>query len=147
MADTRYGEDSQAVQAHLGIMQSVIQRMAANSASSKAWCVALVSAILVLIADKGKAGYVWIAVIPTFLFMSLDVYYLTLEKGFRESYNAFIDKLHSHTIAPVDLYAVVPAGSTWRHVVAAVCSFSIWPMYATLLAMIYLAGRLVAKTG
>ena len=49
-----YREESPAIQAHLGIAQSVIQRMAANSASCKAWCIGLVSAILVVVADKNS---------------------------------------------------------------------------------------------
>jgi len=49
-----YREESPTVQAHLGIAQAVIQRMAANSASCKAWCITLVAAILVIVADKGK---------------------------------------------------------------------------------------------
>ena|SRR3989338_243886 len=61
--EPRFKENSQAVQSHLTILQAVIQRMANNSSSSKAWCITLVSAILVIVADKGKPQYAWIAVI------------------------------------------------------------------------------------
>jgi len=44
--ESEFKENSQAVQSHLSIIQSVIQRMASNSTSSKAWCITLVSAIL-----------------------------------------------------------------------------------------------------
>ena len=88
-------EESPAIQAHLGISQSVIQRMAANSASCKTWCIGLVSAILVVVADKNKADYVVIAMVPTGLFFVLDTYYLALERCFRASYNAFIETLHA----------------------------------------------------
>ena len=47
-------ETSPSIQTHLGISQGVIQRMADNSTSSKAWCITIVSAILVIVADKGK---------------------------------------------------------------------------------------------
>lgn len=141
--NTEYKENSQAVQAHLGIMQSVIQRMAGNSSSCKAWCIALVSAILVVVANKDKPDYAWIAVIPTLLFLVLDAYYLALEKAFRNSYNTFIDKLHRGQIDPCDLYAVVPSGSVFRQFVRALRSFSVWPMYLTLLGMIYVAKRFV----
>ncbi len=138
-----YRENSQAVQAHLGIMQSVIQRMASNSSSCKAWCIALASAVLVLVADKSKPEYAWIAVIPTLLFLVLDAYYLALEKAFRHSYNEFIDKLHRGRIEPSDLYAVVPSGSLFWQFLKALRSFSVWPMYLTLLGMIYLAKTFV----
>lgn len=140
---TEYRENPQAVQAHLGIMQSVIQRMSSNSSSSKAWCIALVSAVLVIVADKSKPEYAWIAVIPTILFLSLDAYYLALEKGFRDSYNDFIDKLHRGDVQPHDLYAVVPSGSLPHQFWKALRSFSVWPMYLTLLGMIYAARAFV----
>ncbi|MHB1341352.1 MAG: hypothetical protein ACYC77_07140 [Coriobacteriia bacterium] len=139
-------EDSPAVQAHLGIMQSVIERMAGNSASCKAWCVALVSAVLVLVGDKGKPDYVWIAVIPAVLFMALDTHYLALEKAFRASYNRFIARMHSDELIVDDLYAVAPSGKMPRHVMDALRSFSIWPFYLTLLAMVYVAFRVVATS-
>ena len=67
--------ESPAVKAHLDIMQGVIQRMAANSASCKTWCISLVSAILVVAADKAKPQLVWIALLPTVMFFFLDTYY------------------------------------------------------------------------
>lgn len=138
-----FKENSQAVHTHLGIIQSVIQRMSANSTSSKAWCITLVSAVLVIVADKGKPQYAWIAVIPTVLFLVLDAYYLALEKGFRDSYNAFIDKLHRGAIQASDLYAVVPSGPLLKQFLRSLLSFAVWPFYLTLLAMIYLAKTLV----
>jgi hypothetical protein len=136
-------ENSQAVHAHLGIIQAVILRMSANSSSSKAWCITLVSAVLVIVADKSKPQYAWLATVPTVLFLVLDAYYLALEKGFRDSYNAFIDKVHRGEIQPSDLYAVVPVGPLCRQFFRSLISFAVWPFYSTLLAMIYLAKSLV----
>jgi len=141
--ENSFRENSQAVQAHLGITQAVIQRMASNSASCKTWCITLVSAILVLIADKGKPEYALIAVIPIVLFLALDAYYLALEKMFRLSYNEFIDKLHQGRVVATDLYAVVPSGSMSRTLGASVLSFSIWPFYATLLLMVVIAEKAI----
>ncbi len=141
--DREYTENSEAVHAHLGIVQSVIQRMSSNSASSKAWCITLVSAVLVIVADKGKPDYAWIAVIPTALFLVLDAYYLALEKGFRDSYNGFIDKLHRGEIQSSDLYAVVPSGPMLGQFFRSLSSFSVWPFYLTLFVMIWLARNFV----
>ena len=135
----KYKENSQAVQSHLGILQSVIQRMASNSSSSKAWCITLVSAILVIVADKGNPNYALIAIIPTFLFLVLDAYYLGLENGFRNSYNEFIGKLHGEEIKSTDLFAVVPKGSPIKLFFKSLISFSVWPFYLTLFFMIYIA--------
>jgi len=143
MVDQNYKENSQAVQAHLGITQSVIQRMASNSASCKAWSITLVSAILVIVANKGKPEYTLIAFIPSILFLALDTYYLALEKMFRESYNTFIRKLHSGEIVASDLYAVVPHGNLYVTFFKSLLSFSIWPFYLTLIFMIFLTKLIV----
>lgn len=143
--EAEFRENSEAVRAHLEISQSVIQRMAENSTACKAWCIAIVSAMLVLVADKGKPEFVLIALIPTVLFLALDVYYLALEKMFRNSYNSFIHKLHRGKIAPEDLYAIKPTGKMPAEVGAACLSFSIWPFYSMLLVMILLTQALVTK--
>ena len=141
--EKEFKENSQAVQAHLNITQSVIQRMAANSNSCKAWCITLVSAILVIVADKGKPQYTLIAIIPTTLFLILDTYYLSLEKMFRQSYNFFIEKLHSGKVVASDLYAVSPSGNMLKTYFSSLGSFSIWPFYATLLGMIWIVNAIV----
>jgi hypothetical protein len=135
----KFQENSQAVQAHLAIAQSVIQRMANNSAGCKAWCITLVSAILVVVAQEGKPGFALLAILPTFLFAILDTYYLALEKRFRNAYNAFIDKLHGGRIVASDLYAVEPAGSKGEAFVKAITSPSVWPFYLVLLVLIVIA--------
>lgn len=137
--DRTYREESPAVQAHLGIAQAVIQRMASNSASCKAWCITLVAAILVIVADKGKPTYALIAAIPTLLFLVLDSYYLALERCFRNSYNEFIDKVHEGRVVAADLYAVTPRGPLATAFAQSIGSFSIWPFYVTLGVMIWLS--------
>lgn len=124
--------DSESIQVHLTIMQGVIQRMAANSSSAKTWCVTLVSAVLVIVADKGKPQYAWIAMLPTIIFAALDIYYLALEKGFRKSYNSFIDKLHANSLEASDLYAVELSGGFVRLLFEASKSFSIWGFYVSM---------------
>ena len=99
-----FDSNSSAVQAHLTITQSIIQRMASNSASCKAWCITLVSAILVIVADKESPNLSLIAFIPVVLFLVLDTYYLALERCFRNAYNAFIDRLKSGSVNAEDVY-------------------------------------------
>ena len=130
--------DSASIQTHLSIIQNVIQRMASNSSSCKAWCVTLVSAILVIVADKGKPQYAWIAILPTVLFTALDAYYLALEKGFRASYNKFISNLHKKKLTEEDLYSVLPEGKMPLLIIEALKSFSVWGFYLSLVALIAL---------
>jgi carbon starvation protein CstA len=136
-------ESSPSVQAHLGILQSVIQRMATNSNNAKTASITIVSAILVIVADKGQPDYAWIALIPNILFMALDTYYLALEKGFRETYNNFVCKLHRGEATFSDLYFVSPSGHQSKHQREALRSFSIWGFYVTLLLLIIIARSVV----
>lgn len=128
---------SPSIQTHLGILQNVIQRMAVNSSSSKAWCVTLVSAVLVIVADKGKPEYAYIAMLPTVVFAALDAYYLALEKAFRNSYNDFIAKLHSKVLTETDLYSVAPKGNLSYLQWESLKSFSVWGFYLSLAVLIF----------
>lgn len=138
--------NSEGVQAHLTITQSIIQRMAVNSAAAKAWCIALVSAILFTVGNTqigtGKPALALIALLPTLLFWFLDTYYLSLEKSFRKSYNGFIGKLHQRKIDVDDLYVIEPKGDFfWK----AFVSVSTWPFYSVLVVVIFLAQIFLLK--
>ncbi len=131
--------ESASIQTHLGILQNVIQRMAANSSASKAWCVTLVSAVLVIVADKGKPDYAYIAFLPTLVFAALDAYYLALEKAFRTAYNEFISKLHNKALTESDLYSVAPKGNMSELQWQSIKSFSVWGFYVSLAVLIFIA--------
>ena len=131
--------DSAAVQTHLSIMQGVIQRMAENSRSCKVWCVTLVSATLILVAQTGKPQNVLIALVPAVLLLILDTYYLALERGYRDTYGAFVQKLHSSDPCLADLYVVSPNGVNLKRFAQSLTSFSIWPFYLMVGAMVLLA--------
>ena len=146
-ASTPLDESSPSVQAHLSILQGVIQRMANNSSSCKTWCITVVSAVLVIIADKGNPNFAYIAIIPTLLFLVLDAYYLALEKGFRAAYAEFVQKLHNGLAQPSDLFEVAPKGCQINLQLASFKSFSVWGFYITLIVLIELAHRIVLTTG
>jgi hypothetical protein len=154
--------ESAAVQSYLTSLQSVISRMATNSANCKTLCVTLVSAILVIIADKGKLNFTWIALIPIVLLGLLDAYYLGLEQGFRNTYNQFVKRLQQGVATVNELYTIVPQsemkkgrspeGETpyklqpfnpVRATLNAFTSFSIYPFYVTLIALLILGKQFV----
>lgn len=121
--------ESPSVQSYLNILQSIINRMAANSSGCKTWCITLVSAIILIIADKSKPAYLFISIVPIILFLFLDSYYLGLERLFRNLYNEFIKKLHSN-IATIDDVFMVSPGTKTEILRAAFHSFSsiaVWP--------------------
>jgi len=138
--------DSPSVQSYLTILQAVISRMASNSAACKTWCITLVSAIVVIVADKGKPGYVWISVLPVVLFLVLDSYYLALERQFRDVYNDFIKKLHGGNATVEDVFYVCPKSgmfATSSGILRSLMSMSVWPFYGLLLAMLLMVRCLV----
>ena len=133
-----YDADSEAVQTHLTILQDIIRRMAGNSASCKNWCILLVAAILVLVARTDTTDYALLALLPTLFFLLLDAYYLALEQTFRNSYNAFVSKLHRGDVCLSDLYAVSPGGRVGRQLLVSLRSTAIWPFYLMLVVAVLL---------
>lgn len=72
---------------HLEFIQSVINRMGANSFRLKGWAVVLVSALMILVAreDNGEAAFV--GLVPVVVFWWLDAYFLRQERLFRALYD------------------------------------------------------------
>lgn len=134
---------SPAVQAHLAMMQDVIRRMADNSRSCKLWCVTLASAMLVLMSRSDNGGYALVALVPTAFLGALDIYYLTLEKRFRNSYNEFVMRLHEQTLDPSRLFRIAPSGSPATHAWRSARSVSIWPFYLPIAIAVVLAAVLL----
>lgn len=135
-------EESPSIQAHLSMLQNVIQRMAINSSSCKSWCITLSSAILVLTIDKDKSNLIWVTLVPIISFALLDSYYLALEKSFRATYDDFIQKLHSRKLQPSDLYAIKPRGKMSNHQFSAMKSLSVWGLYVPL-ALLVIIGKFI----
>lgn len=144
MSERNLDLDSSAVQTHLQIMQDVIRRMAENSRSCKVWCVTLVSATLVLVARTENAQHALIALVPAVLFLLLDTFYLALERGYRESYEAFVQKLHNSKLRLPDLYVVKPCRAIPLLCWHSLPSFSIWPFYLMLAVLVILTRLLIA---
>jgi hypothetical protein len=133
--------ESSSVQSYLNILQGIISRMAGNSANCKTWCITLVSGLIVVIADKAKPDYAWIALIPVILFCFLDAYYLGQERTFRAVYNDFVGRMHGGRAGPTDLFLVTPLKgfNVVTCTLYATLSFSVYPLYLTLIIMIGVA--------
>lgn len=144
MSDNKaINHDSPSVQKHLEITQDVITRMAENSRSCKVWCVTLVAAVLVLVARTGEPHHALIALVPTLLFLILDAYYLALEQAFRNSYSAFVCRLHGGKLETSDVYGVASVGMGLCLVIRRFGSISIWLFYPLVAATILLAWWLI----
>ena len=135
-----YVASESAAQAHMTMLQGIVQRMAANSASCKTWCITIVSAVVVAVADKGNANLLWFAALPIPAFFMLDVYYLGLERGFRESYNKFVNRLVRNELEPSDLYCLNPSNDIVWLRLESVRSYSVLGYYPPLALLVALVG-------
>ena len=121
-----------AVHAHLAILQGVISRMASSSHSCKTWCITVIAAILIVSINARIDYLALVALVPAALFCALDVYYLRLERAFRQTYNDFVAALHSEMPEEQSLFVVRPTHSDCTSVLACLASLSIWPFYSIL---------------
>ena len=140
-------EDSAAVQAHLAMMQGVINRMAENSRACKVWCVTLVAAVLVLVARTGEPQHALLALLPAVLFPFLDTYYVALEQAFIRSHNRFVDRLHGEELERGDIYRISREGMGLRLFARKLGSVSIWLFYLPIAVTIFLAWKVVLPSG
>lgn len=77
----------QAKQAHLEMIQAIINRMATNSFHLKGWSVTLTSALFAFGAKDADRIFVLLAYFPIVAFWLLDAFFLHQEKRFRALYD------------------------------------------------------------
>lgn len=75
------------MQAHLAMIQGVVNRLAQSSFLLKGWSVVLVSALLVFAANSSEPLVLYIALLPAIVFWALDGYFLWQERSFRALYD------------------------------------------------------------
>ena len=156
--DILKSKENSAIQAHINMLQGVINRMANNSANCKTWAITIISAILVLYADYkiGKQD-IWICYIPMCLFFFLDCYYLGLERQIIKKQSSFVAKINNGTNLADEIFMVKPnsTGNFCKKVevstkklflqisntIGAVFSFSTLPFYGSIIYFIYYLGR------
>lgn len=142
-SDSTIDANAASVQTHLGMLQGVIGRLANNSASCKAWCVSLTSALVVVVASYDKLQLLGAASLPIVLFCALDAYYLGLERRFRNCYEQFVRKLHDGTAQIDDAFVISPPlriRGLFVESFEALLSFSIWPFYLGLALITWVLG-------
>ena len=141
-----------AVKAHIDMLQSIISRMAKNSATCKSWAIPLVTAILMLAVEK-RIVPPTAAFIPLCLFYLLDCYYLGLERKFKDRLRDFIIKINEGKDVDKDIYLshstdekcwlvrrLCSIGSQLLCVLDGMFSFSTTIVYGTLALFVYLIG-------
>ncbi len=74
-------------QAHLQMIQGVVNRLSQNSFLLKGWSVVLVSALFALAGGDRKIYFIYLAYFPAIAFWLLDAYFLLQERLFRALYD------------------------------------------------------------
>ena len=132
--------EKESVRHYISLLQENINRMASNCTNCKTWLITIVSALCALqLANDAIKGYLWIALIPTVLFLVLDAYYLGQEKRFRDIETGFVERIKSGEDVLPELYTFRQTGEhSCRYFWKGFVSPSTWVMYATVAAIILL---------
>jgi hypothetical protein len=125
----------QSVDTHLGILQSMIQRMASNSAAAKTWAVGLTTAALFYGTNRDIEQIQWISLLPAVSLLLLDVYYLSLEKAIRFRYTEFIRSMNSESFSVELFFDVSPPPTTAGDFIRSLKSPSILIFYVPLILL------------
>lgn len=122
--------------AHMTMLQGAITRLSGNSSACKVWCLGLVTALLSLSGAARSPALMQLALMPVFVFALLDAGYLAQERRFRAAFEAFARKARTNTYVRSDLFQLRSAESTGTEkghgLLAALLSWSIWPVYGGL---------------
>jgi len=114
---------------HLEMIEGIIERMGNNCFQLKGWAVALVSAICAFVVGKTNKMYFLIAYIPIVLCLSLDAFYLYIERKYRVLYRETACKDNSEIDFLMDIKRIKPQKTDKCSFVLCVISRSIWPFY------------------
>lgn len=124
--------DNPAVTTHIAMLQAIIARLATASASCKTWCLALVGALLSFAAGTESPRLAAFAVIPIVIFAFLDANYLSQERAYRDLFAKICNRIRQGTYGLEDTFEASAPVKRWA-VLKAFGSWSIWPVYLTLL--------------
>src|ERR1700676_1584858 len=129
--------DNPAVIAHVNLLQGIVSRLAANSASSKTWCLTLVAALVSLTGATHSPGIVTFSLVPIVIFGFMDMMYLAQEKAYRALHARIVKKIRDGSYALGDAYeAKAPTG--WNHIGSSLVSWSIFPVYGGLILIYFI---------
>lgn len=104
-------------QAHLQMIQGVVNRLSQNSFLLKGWSVVLVSALFALAAGDRKLYFIYLAYFPAVSFWLLDGYFLLQERLFRALYDHVRQLTEDEVDFSMDTSIVKSRVSPWLDVV------------------------------
>ncbi|UTA66519.1 hypothetical protein [Emticicia sp. 21SJ11W-3] len=121
---------------HLDLVQGVISRMAQNSFIIKGWAITILTGLLAYGTSKPETPFIKIAclsIVPTLLFWILDAFYLSLEKQYRQLFDAVRKKDNDKIDYKMDVTAFKKDKNSWLNIFA--CNLSLLFFYLPLLLL------------
>lgn len=126
------------VQGFISLLDSIINRMGSNSANAKNWLMTLIAAAIAIQWSSDQLDQVLWLLIPTFLFMLTDLYYLGMERHFRDLQKSFIQSVRSGVDISNSVYDIPKINKCKQicNTFSAMDSLSIWPFYLIVIGCI-----------
>ena len=130
-----------AIQSHTKALESALKRHVTNAGRCKVWSGAIVAGMLLLAAGKAQmAALPWAAGVVVLLALA-DAGQVAMARVFTVAYNRFMQKLplNGGNAMKAEEFMLPAPVLGWREtgqVVGALGSFSVWPFYGALLALV-----------
>lgn len=126
------------VQGFISQLDSIISRMGGNSANAKNWLMTLLAAAIAIQWSQDQLKNVLWLLVPTVLFMLTDMYYLGMERHFKDLQKQFIDSVRSGNDIKDRVYNIPKTKKCEQvcNTLRSIDSLSIWPFYLIVIACI-----------
>lgn len=136
ISETAFGLSE--VQGYISQLDSIINRMGSNSSNAKNWLMTIIAAAIAIQWSGDQLKQVIWLLLPTLLFMLTDMYYLGMERRFKDIQKEFINAVREKTDISNLVYNI-PQTSKCEQVcntLKALDSLSIWPFYSIVIMAI-----------
>lgn len=128
-------KDKESVICYVQMLENNISRMSSLSGIIKASiCVVYTIFITILIAINKINSYWWLGILITIICMTVDAYYLALERTYVNKYNKFLRKINDGILDEKEIYDMKPKNTDLKCEIIAMMlsafgSFSIYGFY------------------
>lgn len=139
--NTKASFSSSEVQGFISQLDSIINRMANNSANAKNWLMTLLAAAIAIQWSQNNLDKISWLLVPTVLFMLTDMYYLGMERRFKNMQKNFIKDVREGKDIRNTVYNISKSSKCEQicNTLCAFCSLSIWPFYVIVAGCIVVA--------
>ena len=120
-----------AVQAHIKMLQSIIDKMDGNSIRCKQYCIMLETVMLGFTHDHPSWNVTLCMVVLSIVFSIMDAGYFALSRYFRKQQESFVDGVDALSNYEEKIFHVVTPNGLERvfEMSKAIVSIYVWPFY------------------